>query len=76
MKKQVKQWWNSRQIKEKEQTISTIRETIIFNLLNELTVIESVNLYKEVNNIYVAKLKERLTIINLEKECLDEFLSV
>lgn len=74
MKKQVNRWWNFYKIKEKEQTISTRKETLIFNLFDDLTVIETVKLYEEVDKQFREKLKKKLEIINAEKECLDEFL--
>jgi len=73
--KTVKHWWNSRQIKEKIVEISTRKETVLFNLFNELTVIESVKLYEEVNEVFISKLERKLEVINEEKECIERFLS-
>ncbi|HSE99782.1 MAG TPA: hypothetical protein VLA48_02710 [Nitrososphaeraceae archaeon] len=74
MKKQVNHWWNSRKIKEKEQTFSTRKETLIFNLFDDLSIIETVKLYEEVEVQFREKLKKKLEIVNAEKECLDKFL--
>lgn len=72
----VKHWWQSRQIKEKIVEISTRKETVLFNLFNELTVIESVKLYGEVEAVFNSKLQKKLEIINEEKECIEKFLSL
>ena len=75
MKKKLNHWWNSRKIKEKQQTISTRKETIIFNLFDELSVGETVKLFEEVEEQFREKLQRKLEIVNLEKECLDKFLN-
>ena len=74
MKKQIKHWWNYRKIKEKEQTISTRKETIIFNLFDDLSIIETVHLYQDIEKNFKGKLTRKLEIVNAEKECLDKFL--
>jgi len=61
--------------KEKIVEISTRKETVLFNLFNELTVIESVKLYEEVNEVFISKLERKLEVINSEKECIEKFLS-
>ena len=62
--------------KEKVVEISTRKETVLFNLFNELTVIESVKLYEEVNSVFVSKLQRKLEVINEEKDCIEKFLSL
>jgi hypothetical protein len=61
--------------KEKIVEISTRKETVLFNLFNDLTVIESVKLYEEVEAIFNSKLSKKLEVINSEKECIEKFLS-
>jgi hypothetical protein len=62
--------------KEKIVEISTRKETVLFNLFNELTVIESVKLYEEVEAVFNSKLQRKLEIINSEKDCIEKFLSL
>lgn len=61
--------------KERENEVSTRQETILFNIFDDLTVIESVKLYEEVNSVFVDKLSRKLEIINSEKDCIEKFLS-
>jgi hypothetical protein len=61
--------------KEKIVEISTRKETVLFNLFNDLTVIESVKLYEEVEAVFVSKLNKKIEVINEEKDCIEKFLS-
>lgn len=70
----VKHWWQKRQIRERENEVSTRQETILFNIFDDLTVVESVNLFEEVHSVFVDRLTRKLEIINQEKECIEKFL--
>lgn len=72
----LKNWWQKRQEKIKQQDFSTAREVILFNLSNELTTEESINLFKDVRDVFTNKMQQRLVDISQEKVALENFLSV
>lgn len=71
----VKNWWQKRQEKIKQQDFSTAREVILFNLSNELTTEESINLFKDVRDVFTNKMSQRLIDVSQEKIALEQFLS-
>lgn len=72
----IQNWWEKKQEKIKEAEFSNARETILFNLSNNLTTEESVNLFKDVSDVFINKMQSRLLAVSLEKEVLENFLSV
>lgn len=73
---QIKNWWQKRQEKLKQTEISTARESILFNLSNELTTEESINLFKDVRDVFTNRMQQRLVDVSQEKVVLKQFLNV
>lgn len=72
----VKNWWQKRQERLKQEDFSTAREVILFNLSNELTTEESINLFKDVRDVFTNKMQQKLVDVTQEKVALESFLSV
>lgn len=72
----IKVWWQKRQEKLKQTEISTAREVILFNLSNELTIEESLNLFKDVRDVFTNKMQQKLVDVSNEKIALEQFLSI
>lgn len=70
----VKNWWQKRQERLKQEDFSTAREVILFNLSNELTTEESINLFKDVRDVFTNKMQQRLVDVSQEKIALEQFL--
>jgi len=72
----VKNWWQRRQEKLKQQDFSTAREVILYNLSNDLTTEEQINLFKDVSDVFTNKMVSRLDSISREKIVLERFLDI
>ena len=72
----IKIWWQKRQEKLKQAEISTAREVTLFNLSNELTIEESLILFKDVRDVFTNKMQQRLVDVSNEKVALEQFLSI
>ena len=71
-KTKIQNWYN---ITEKRVVLETARETILFNLLNELSTEESIMLFNEVEIIFLNKMNNRLQVKAKEKVLLENFLN-
>ncbi len=65
-------WYNTT---EKRVSIETAKETILFNLLNELSTEESITLFNQVETIFTNKMNNRLLDKTKEKNILENFLN-
>lgn len=70
----LKTWWQKRKRKEHEDSIVNRRETIIFNLFDDMESEETIEMYKNVTEIFSNKIKKRLDRISFEKNHIEEFL--
>lgn len=68
----LQNWYNTT---EKRVSIETAKETILFNLLNELSTEESITLFNEVETIFTNKMNNRLQDKTKEKNILENFLN-
>lgn len=68
----LQNWYNTT---EKRVSIETAKETILFNLLNELSTEESITLFNEVETIFTNKMNNRLLDKTKEKNILENFLN-
>lgn len=68
----LKNWYNTT---EKRVSIETAKETILFNLLNELSTEESITLFNQVETIFTNKMNNRLLDKTKEKNILENFLN-
>ena len=79
----IQNWYNTTDLKlqnwynttEKRVSIETAKETILFNLLNELSTEESITLFNQVENIFLNKMNNRLQDKTKEKNILENFLN-
>lgn len=67
----IQNWYNTT---EKRVSRETAKETILFNLLNERSTKESIELYNEVETIFKNKMSNRLLNKTNEKVILENFL--
>jgi hypothetical protein len=82
MTKQLKNWklrlilWlENRREKELKTEIERNKETILYNLLENKSTEQSINLFNNVSEVFIIKMKERYEKVSLEKDVLEEFLS-
>ena len=68
----LQNWYNTT---EKRVSIETAKETILFNLLNELSTEESITLFNQVETIFLNKMNNRLQDKTKEKNILENFLN-
>lgn len=68
----LKNWYNTT---EKRVSIETAKETILFNLLNDLSTEESITLFNQVETIFTNKMNNRLLDKTKEKNILENFLN-
>ena len=68
----LQNWYNTT---EKRVSIETAKETILFNLLNELSTEESITLFNQVETIFTNKMNNRLLDKTKEKYILENFLN-
>lgn len=68
----LQNWYNTT---EKRVSIETAKETILFNLLNELSTEESITLFNQVETIFTNKMNNRLQDKTKEKNILENFLN-
>lgn len=79
----IQNWYNNTDLKlqnwynttEKRVSIETAKETILFNLLNELSTEESITLFNQVETIFTNKMNNRLLDKTKEKNILENFLN-
>lgn len=71
-KTKLQNWYNTT---EKRVSIETAKETILFNLLNELSTEESITLFNKVETIFTNKMNNRLLDKTKEKNILENFLN-
>mgnify|MGYP006921344579 CR=1 FL=1 len=71
-KTKLQNWYNTT---EKRVSIETAKETILFNLLNELSTEESITLFNQVETIFTNKMNNRLLDKTKEKNILENFLN-
>ena len=83
MTKQLKNWklrlilWlENRREKELKTEIERNKETILYNLLENKSTEQSIMLFNNVSEVFIIKMKERYEKVSLEKDVLEEFLSI
>lgn len=76
MTTQIKNWHEKRKQKEYEQSLVNRRETIIYALFNGLNTEESIEMFKNVNSLFLNRLESRLIKAKEEKNKIENFLSV
>lgn len=74
MTEKIKNWREKRKIELHEKELVTRRETIMFNLLNDLTTEESLNMFKDVNSLFLNSVSNRLQSISDESLLIVNFL--
>ena len=74
MTTQIKNWREKRKISRHEQELTTRRETIMYNLFNDLTTEESLNMFKDIHSLFLNSVENRLHSINEEKVLIEKFL--
>lgn len=74
MTEKIKNWREKRKIELHEKELVTRRETIMFNLLNDLTTEESLNMFKDVNSLFLNSVSNRLQSISEESLLIVNFL--
>ena len=74
MTTQIKNWREKRKISRHEQELTTRRETIMYNLFNDLTTEESLNMFKDIHSLFLNSVENRLNSINEEKVLIEKFL--
>lgn len=63
--------------KSEKETVIKDKKVLVLNLLQEnLTTEESIDLYNNISELFISKMKERLQEVSLEKDVLSVFLSV
>ena len=67
----IQNWYWTTQ---KRVSMETAKETILFNLLNEMSTKESIELFNEVETIFTNKMNNRLLDKTKEKVILENFL--
>ena len=74
MTQRIKDWREKRKIELHEKELVTRRETIMFNLLNDLTTEESLDMFKDVNSLFLNSVNNRLRSISEESLLIKKFL--
>lgn len=74
MTEKIKNWREKRKIELHEKELVTRRETIMFNLLNDLTTEESLNMFKDVSSLFLNSVNNRLQSISEESLLIVKFL--
>lgn len=74
MTEKIKNWREKRKIELHEKELITRRETIMFNLLNDLTTEEGLNMFKDVNSLFLNSVNNRLQSISEESLLIVKFL--
>ena len=75
----IKSWWNkfwsyTTPQQEQRDLISDKRKNIIKSLRDDLTTVESIDLFEEMSDYYKLKMAEKLVEVAEEKNKLEEFL--
>ena len=74
MKAQIKSWQEKRKQAQHEQELRNRRETIMYNLLNDLTTEESLNMFKDIKSLFFNNVENRFNSISEEKRVIELFL--
>lgn len=74
MTTQIKNWREKRKISRHEQELVTRRETIMYNLFNDLSTEESLNMFRDVNSLFLNSMNSRLNSISEESLLIVKFL--
>lgn len=74
MTTQIKNWREKRKISRHEQELVTRRETIMYNLFNDLSTEESLNMFRDIHSLFLNSVDNRLNSINEEKVLIEKFL--
>ena len=69
-------WLENRREKELKTEIERNKETILYNLLENKSTEQSIMLFNNVSEVFIIKMKERYEKVSLEKDVLEEFLSI
>ena len=69
-------WLENRREKELKTEIERNKETILYNLLENKSTEQSIILFNNVSEVFISKMKERYEKVSLEKDVLEEFLSI
>jgi len=69
-------WLENRREKELKIEIERNKETILYNLLENKSTEQSIMLFNNVSEVFIIKMKERYEKVSLEKDVLEEFLSI
>ena len=71
MWEQFRKWREKAKKAEREQEIVSKRESIIYALFNDMESEDSIEMYKNITEIFKNKLERRLERINNEKEAIE-----
>ena len=74
MTQKIKTWNKKRKEAEHEKSLVTRRETIMFNLLNELSIEESLTMFTDVEALFRNKVVSKLSSTSKEKILMEAFL--
>jgi hypothetical protein len=75
MTQRIKSWRENRKQSNHERELMTRKETILYNLLNDLTTEESLNMFEDINSLFLSNVNSRLQSISEEKLLIEKFLS-
>lgn len=75
MTQQIKNWREKRKQQRYEQELSNRLETIMYNILNDMTTSESIDMFKNVHNLFLNKMESRLIMAKEEQARIENFLS-
>jgi hypothetical protein len=74
MTHKIKTWNKKRKEIEHEKSLVTRRETIMFNLLNDLSIEESLNMFIDVESLFRNKVVSKLSDTSKDKILMESFL--
>jgi hypothetical protein len=70
----IKDFVAKQEAKQKVSDIETRKETILFNLITNVPMQESIEMYNSISETFVDKVKKRGMEVTVEKNAIDKFL--
>lgn len=72
--KKIIRWFQPDKVKQRTLEIAVRKETILFNLASETTTAEALEIYTDISETFLAKVRERLADVTEEKSIIEKFL--
>ena len=76
MTQQLRTWRENRAKRNYEQELQNRLETIMYNIFEDMSTEESIEMFKNVSSLFTNKLESRLIMADEEKIRIENFLSV